>query len=671
MRRKIPKKEWVFIPPSTTTTTPPQLQPFVSPVSTQPSPAHAINVRNVPRTDSHKASMMFGGEENESLIASSRLLSPFLEYEIGSPFDFDVDATPQPNTLDSGVQPPQGERIKPKPQPRVQFAGVVAQTHTSPVIPEGEWKRKRRDSPVCVVDLGWDHVQHTENENKKEQKSLPTKLFSDIDGTQAPPSVRPQLPPRPVMPHSQPFPRSQPKSFPSHDGKAKYPPPLDAKTLQTLKAPPAVVHKYEVGKEKDTLSHLLDRTREIYHAGPEGEGQKVWSGIKRLREEKKKKKKKETTRKQEQYPYTGFEELTNKGTATVLPRSPPAAHIKHQPQVLQGKRYPRLPSESERLYPISPITERASFNTARAAKSNFQGESKARGKEPVRQFEATVSSIFRSIDLPLKASDSVQYDATYVELDMSAPGKGSVYLQPAPRSRKGAGNGRASSKEASRSPPRMPEKALPPVPQEKDLRNDETKVSALRAPALADRYATLSDVQHQEPDFQLGAGGNQSTECISLGPSLSKEKEHKVDWLHKVGRLKVPTMPLDWTHTDKDLTKRHDRLKAKIGQPQPLIVRGEIVNVAEDSGGVGGPSAARWMPPVHPGQAVTVDLDNKGRGKHREAPPRPKLPTEAQKPSKSWMERRMQSHNEPTEETSKFFQSHTRSRSKLWGLTVA
>jgi hypothetical protein len=610
------------------------------------------------------------------LVVSSGVLSPFLKYETGSPFQFDVDAPPDPrdNKMDTYIRVPQQETMKPKPkpQPRVHFAGVVAQTHVSPVSPEGEWKPKRRDSPVSGVDLGWGHIQTGQKKAKQEPNGLGITPFWDFDGTYAPArAVKPQLPPRAVKSQLQPLSKPPLKSFTSHDAKAKYPPPLDAKTSRALKAPPAVVYRHENGAEKDGLSHFLDRTREIYHAGPKGEGQKAWSSIKRLREERKKSK--QANRQQESLSNTGFKEVKTSNNVRPPPQILGKAHDKPLPgiqarsQHLKDKPYPRLPSESSRLYPASPITECGSVEATRAAQAVRQGKRNGKVNELTRQSEATIISSFRSIDLPLKASGSVHYDAALVELDMAAPGPSSFYLQPAPRLRKGSSDGSVSLREKSPSPPKVADEEARPVPRKNDAHElSRSKIGG--AQALAARYANLADVQKQRSNFDREADRNESSEYISVGPFQPKGKEHKVDWLHKMGHLKIPDFPHDWTHTDRGLTRRQEKLKAKIGQPYPLTgLTGEIVNVAEESGGVGGPAAARWMPSIQLIQTAIVEVSKKGKGKQKEAPPRPEPPTEAQKPSKPWMERWAQSPNELIEGTSKFIQAHACSTSQTRG----
>jgi hypothetical protein len=442
-----------------------------------------------------------------------------------------------------------------------------------------------------------------------------------------------------------------------------------------LEAPPAVVHRYKNGRGKDGLSHFLDRTREIYHAGPKGEGQKVWSGIKRLREERKEKK--QANRQLESFSNTRFEEARKSEIVKQPPSLPCLAHrsvsmaqgktlpeTQTRSQYLKDKPYPRLPSESSRLYPVSPITERGSAGAVRAAHVMHQGKWNGKGCEPIRQSEATINSSVRSIDLPLKASDSVQYDATHVELDIVAPRPSSFNLQPAPRSRKGSSNGSTSSRETSPIPPKVPEKEAHPVPRKNDA-HDVSQSKSGSAQVLAVRYANLLDVQKQRPNFDRDADRNQTGKCIAAGSCLPKEKEHKVDWLHKMGHLKVPDFPHDWVHTDRDLTRRKEKLKAKIGQPHPLTgLTGETVNVAEESGGVGGPAAARWMPPVHRGQTDPIETSKKGKEKQKEAPPRPEPPTEAQKPSKLWMKKWAQSPSELMEDKNRLFQAHARSKSR-------
>ncbi|KAF2707147.1 hypothetical protein K504DRAFT_51212 [Pleomassaria siparia CBS 279.74] len=285
-------------------------------------------------------------------------------------------------------------------------------------------------------------------------------------------------------------------------------PPLEGNTSARFKSPRAAAaaaaafRRHEVGKERKRFADIYDRACEIYHAGPKGEGQKVWRWGKTY--------------------HMGH----GKGQAG----SSNSTKYDAQDVVVVDNRSGPSPLVQARLQPAPP----------RSRKENE---------------EKVVNNYYLGKDLPR------------IPLPQSPP------------------------------PPPPPP---PPVPAKNDARQVRRRVSRSNPPPRQ-RFATLVDVQEEKakhgqkpnsprPEESLG-------ECLEAGPCLQDEHVES-SWRHKIGHLKVPGKVYEYSHTDRHVAKRQDKLKAKISPPQPMmaprgrLANGRLVNVAVESGGVGGPAAA-------------------------------------------------------------------------------
>ncbi|KAF2876827.1 hypothetical protein BDV95DRAFT_651256 [Massariosphaeria phaeospora] len=311
--------------------------------------------------------------------------------------------------------------------------------------------------------------------------------------------------------------------------KAAHLPPKDIKKTQ------------DNGHPGYDIVDFIRTAREIYHAGPKGEGQKLWSGVRNFRKENKTKKP-ETQQQQPQ-------KLDNHQKTTI------------KPGILTDRPLPRLPAEADRLYDISPES-----NTFRGRK----------GKEKMKESHS-------SFEAPLGASRSVQYDAQDVVIDASKPLPPIPQLQPAPRSR-------------NKSLPALPPPSPPPppaatkraIPPPSSIWSQEP-VSSIPSPhfrAKMHHFPALDDRQSERPRRAKEEAAKRPGFFSRLGSKVPHEK-----------RTTSASHKHIATKANEKRSKKQANFRPTISGPGPLMAPdGRTANIASEHGGVGGPAAAVPLP---------------------------------------------------------------------------
>lgn len=315
------------------------------------------------------------------------------------------------------------------------------------------------------------------------------------------------------------------------------------------------------------LRYLPDSLVDFYVEGPDGDFDEATENYRTLRD-KKRRLLKQAHQQRQSYGQTGQQ-----------------AHEPPEPQSQQP--LPTLESKSNRQH-----NTHASTNRSRETKPPPGSRQKpiANRNRRVSKRELEEHYSMASMDLPLGASASVQGDAreTYVNMPESFLSAPRLDDLPPSKSLKGK---KARTLSADDTPPpsiikstaesqKSTNKPLPQYPGKPRLHHLQTPVgaSSLATEPSKPCFATWEDIQ--------AVKANRKENKPQAAPDSG--------WFaRKFSHFKVPSSTHHRSEADKFSSKSKGDLKSQISSPQPMLAeRGGGVNIAVESGGVGGPGAA-------------------------------------------------------------------------------
>ncbi|KAL5406073.1 hypothetical protein PMIN03_008052 [Paraphaeosphaeria minitans] len=321
---------------------------------------------------------------------------------------------------------------------------------------------------------------------------------------------------------------------------------------------PSVKKAFKSRKHSDmeTLMKVHNLGKElqiVYHDGPKGEGQKMWSGIRGLNKEKCELKPMKISLKA---PWAAGSPRTHAARtqaqneqldrvhAAALEIQPPRALITSPPVPV------RTPLLGVVRSPVIPEPSPDSFLWEPRGREGSQGK-----------VSTTSTYNYHSRDVPVTAAESVLYDSKESIIDYALRAKASVpKLRPAPKSRA------------------LQEKGLPPPPVRRPGEPEPPEL-AKQKEAYRRRVGT-SPPRHGEGKLPLAS-------------------QHEVD--HKILTTASNPQnkhPAGSSLADRARAKHQQKLKDAISDPRPVMAPGGLaVNFATEAGGLGGPGAAVAVAP--------------------------------------------------------------------------
>ncbi|KAL5451251.1 hypothetical protein PMIN05_000672 [Paraphaeosphaeria minitans] len=399
---------------------------------------------------------------------------------------------------------------------------------------------------------------------------------------------------------------------------------------------PSVKKAFKSRKHSDmeTLMKVHNLGKElqiVYHDGPKGEGQKMWSGIRGLNKEKCELKPMKISLKA---PWAAGSPRTHAARtqaqneqldrvhAAALEIQPPRALITSPPVPV------RTPLLGVVRSPVIPEPSPDSFLWEPRGREGSQGK-----------VSTTSTYNYHSRDVPVTAAESVLYDSKESIIDYALRAKASVpKLRPAPKSRALQEKGLppppvrrpgepeppelAKQKEAYRrrvgtSPPRHGEGKLPLASQHEvdhkiltTASNPQNKHPAGSSLAVSHdfpyatskpppRSASLDDRPTERPPYQKTPNKAKTNKAPkkSLAETFSAffdpHSHHK-----NTSSKKDPFTDLLAQTKDRARAKHQQKLKDAISDSRPVMAPGGLaVNFATEAGGVGGPGAAVAVAP--------------------------------------------------------------------------
>ncbi|KAF2242809.1 hypothetical protein BU26DRAFT_524373 [Trematosphaeria pertusa] len=329
-------------------------------------------------------------------------------------------------------------------------------------------------------------------------------------------------------------------------------------------------HEASAGKSGSRLADLFRSAREIYSAGPRGEGQKIWSGIRKKK------------------------------------RAQKQAAKQHQLQIIRENPQPQAYG--------SPTP----FTPARPSPPPPLGVS--RGRSSPRPKHAHVPLTPHSLagagyysqsgySIPVAASASVQYDGQEVVVDGYKPLPPVPKLDAAPKNRD-----EVRERKTPSPPPPPPPRPVPSKNPERVIRQQVGTTSSTTAPQPQSRTQWFSELDDQQ------------TERPRRTPQR-KEPGRLRRFFSLFLNIEEPSDPHAGAATNHHPAKKHSKLKAQISHPGPMaVLDNRTVNVAVENGGVGGPAAAISLP-LRNGEIVQprrhAAQGKKGKGKQKRLTPPP------------------------------------------------
>ncbi|KAJ4344636.1 uncharacterized protein N0V89_012380 [Didymosphaeria variabile] len=558
------------------------------------------------------------------LLPPAEPLSPFPN------FQGEIGLSSQPPSLSEGsMSPILGRPATPRYIP------------TKPTSKQGE----QHKAGLAIQNIGWDDFRSS-------------RVSIDTNGHTAPASL-PIAWPKPD------------KQVPPIAAQSKFEENVPKKKTIKYALPPSVEQCKKSRKHSDmeTLMRVHNfgkRLQVVYHQGPKGEGQKMWNGIRRKQKEKRELKPTQaplkaswaarSPRTQATRTEVHKEQLKDLHAAALDVPAPRAPFISPP---LQSRPKPPVPARPAPLGILrSPVSHKP---LPGSVPMKLRGSVGSQGK-----VSTTSAYTYHSWDVPVAASQSVQYDSQESIIDYSQSKARVPILDPAPKPKATQKKGlppRPVLAPGEQEPPELAEQErmyklrvgtdafrpamnglppppMPPVGSMFSTAPSKSQINLPAGPGLAvssqfpyvaskshNTFAFLEDrhtehprhnkVKDKEPKSRFAELASTFFDVPSQpkeGPSKDKDGAPKHTKEHLANLLSL--------HKNKAHLKHQQKIKANISNPRPMLApNGFTANFSTAAGGVDGPAAAVAVAPKIPNPALA-------HGKANLPPPIPPRPAD-------------------------------------------
>lgn len=383
----------------------------------------------------------------------------------------------------------------------------------------------------------------------------------------------------------------------------------------------------------------------VYHQGPQGEGQKMWNGIRAKRKEKhelrytqaplKSLRTMHSPRTQTERSKTQKEQLEDLHAAALDMPAPKVPIASHFPE---SRPKPTVPARPPPLGIVrSPTIHKPGPESVTVQQ---RGSARSQGTKVSTASAYTA----HSFDVPVAASQSVQYDAQMFVIDESESWAPVPILHAAPKPKATQKRGlppRPVLAPGEEDPPELAEQermyrlrvgmsssgqrveSLPPAPKlwagsmsQAVAPKSQDNLAATRSHAVGPHFPHAASRSHRLQTTQ------EDPRTQPLHHTEAKDKDPKNRFAEEVSHFLETSADLWARQKDKARVKHYQKVKHTISAPRPVLApNGHTANFAASAGGVGGPAAALPVAPKVPNLAIQVS-----KGKRVSPNPAPPLP---------------------------------------------